>query len=234
MLNKNALQRELNSGLSLSEICERDGLVYANVYYWCKKNGVKISRANNGKSSKTLSSRKKSCVFNDSHKDELFDLYITQQLPLSEISARFSTTDATVAATLRRFGIPVRLKNGKDHKVKPTQPKSVLEQLYITQQLSTHEIAKLLGYKHHGQVVEEMKYYNIDRRSYREAGTLLYEKHPEKRDLHRDQFYAGITGPKKMAVTSLEQKFMDWAVNSVLSLSISFKLERTGIDTIFV
>lgn len=226
MLNKDNIQNDLNSGLSLSEICNRDGLVYANVYYWCKKNGVQLSRASNGKSSSTHVSRKYSRAISENDKELLRDMYLVQNLPISVISKHFNTSDATVAATMRRFGIPVKLKNGKYEKTTPSQPKHVLEQLYINQQLSTHEIAKLLGYRHHGQVVEEMKYYNIDRRSYKDAGALLYEKHPEKRDLHREQFYAGITGPKSSNITSLERKFMDWAVTNGVDFEYQFQIRK--------
>lgn len=226
MFNKDVVQQELNSGLSLSEICDRDGLSYSRAYYWCKKNEVAVSRANNGKSATTLGSRRGSRVFCEVHKDVLYQMYVTEQRSLGEIAKHFSTTEATVAASLRRFDIPVKLKNGKYNKVKPTQSKAVLEQLYINQYLSTHEIAKLLGYKHHGQVVEEMKYYNIDRLSYSDAGILLYQKHPDKRELHRDQFYAGITGPKNNTTTSLEQTFIDWAVSNHIKFVYQFQIRK--------
>lgn len=226
MLNKESIQRDIDSGLSLSEICKRDNLVYANAYRWCKRQGILLSRASNGKSRTTAISRKRGRVFSETDKDLLYDLYVVQRLPLSVISKRFNTSDATVAATLRRFDIPVKLKNGRHEKVKPSYSKQVLTQLYVEQKLSTHEIAKLLGYKHHGQVVEDMKYHNIERRSYKEAGVLLYEKHPEKREVHRNQLYAGITGPKTNAITSLEQTFMSWAQQNRIDFVYQFQIRK--------
>jgi hypothetical protein len=40
MLDKMKIQSDIISGMSLREICKRDGLVYARVYYWCKRNDV--------------------------------------------------------------------------------------------------------------------------------------------------------------------------------------------------
>ena len=226
MFDKDELQRDIDSGLSLREICTRGSIKYSRAYYWCRRNAIRISRDSNGKSIATLKSRKNNIVIGEESKEQLYDMYVTQQKPLSYISKQFSTTNVTVAAALRRFGIRVRLQNGKYEKVKPVYSKDVLEQLYVIKKLSTHEIAALLDYKHHGQVVEDMKYYNINRRSYREAGVLLYIKRPEKRQLHRDQFYAGITGPKQTATTSLEQQFIDWAAINNIKIIYQFQIRK--------
>jgi very-short-patch-repair endonuclease/transposase len=226
MFDKTKIQEMLEQGFSLAEICSIHNCNYHKVYRWCKNNEVLLSRANNGKSLTVTQARAKARAIPDSDRDLLRQMYVDQDMSLADIAAHFKTTSATVAATLRRFNIPVKLQNGKYQKTKPTQPRSVLEQLYITNQLSTHEIASLLGYKHHGQVVEELKYYNIDRRNYKEAGALLYKKRPEKRQLHREQFYAGITGPKHQTLTSLEQKFIDWADTNNIAYVYQFQIRK--------
>lgn len=224
MFDKREIAQRLSQGLSLAEICKMHGWSYSRVYYWCKQNNIKISRSSNGKSSATLNARQMQRVFTNDDKDTLFTLYVTDGLSAAQIAKRFNTTAATVTATLRSFNIPVKLKNGKYSKVTPTTPKHILEQLYITQHLSAQEIADLLGYKHHGQVIEEMKFYSIPRRTYQEAGALLYQKRPEKRNLHREQFYAGVTGPKQATITSLEKKFMDWATNNGIKFTYQFQI----------
>jgi len=57
MLNKEYIQKMLNQGKSLLELCEENKWNYHNTYYWCKKNKIILSRKNNGKSAKTISAR---------------------------------------------------------------------------------------------------------------------------------------------------------------------------------
>lgn len=226
MLDKQQV-RKLNMGhASLREICVNNDINYHRAYYWCKKRNVSLSRKHNGKSKATLCARKRSRIFNETQKNQLLKLYIHDNKSVHDIATKFSTSGATVAAALRRMDIPVKLTNGKYEKRTPKYDKKTLVDLYEKQELSCHEISCLLDYKHHGEVVEDLKFYNINRRSYKEAGKLLYKKHPEKRDLHRKQFYAGITGPRTNEITSLEKTFINWAEHNNIPFTFQFQIRK--------
>lgn len=227
MFDKNYIEKELENGLSLSEIATKSNFIYYKLYYWCKKNNINISRKTNGKSNTTLKARKKSLKIKNNDAKLLKELYIDKGWSVHKIGNYFNTTGATVTSALRRFKIPVKLSSGKFERRSPSFDKKTLYHLYVEKGLSMQEITDLLGYKNHGIVNEDLKYYNIPRRTYKEAGECLYEKHPEKRDLHRNQFYEGITGPRKDKVTSLENEFMNWAKNNEIDFIYQFQIRKT-------
>ena len=141
---------------SLLEICKDRQWKYSTTYYVCKKNGISLSRKRNGKSTSTRIARKQQRRIPDD-KVLLTQLYVTERKTLQQIGDMFETTRATVSAALRRNGISVRLKNGKAELKKPTRSKEVLTLLYWNLKLSLQEICERLGYKHHGEVCEELK-----------------------------------------------------------------------------
>lgn len=224
MLSVSELSELLND-YSLREICNHRNLSYSKLYRFCKKHNIEVTRKNNGKSRKTLLARKQRRKIPDDY-DLLYDLYVTQGLGLKEIASMYNTTKATVSAALKRNNIKVKFTNGKYEKRTPKYSKDKLILLYEELNLSLQEIADRLDYKHHGEVCEDFKYYNIKRRSYKQAGALLYEKHPEKKDLHRKQFYQGTTGPKENVVTSLEQAFIDWADSKDINYVFQFQIRK--------
>ncbi|MGZ5551919.1 MAG: hypothetical protein ACXWE7_14145, partial [Nitrososphaeraceae archaeon] len=174
MFNQDVIRVGIKEGRSLMEICDEYGYIYHRVYYWCKRNGLNVSKDNNGKSSRTKNARKKQLKVDTVEKiEQLQKLYIQENKSVHEIAKMFNTTGATVAASLRRAGIPVKLQNGQFIKKRPKYSKNVLTELYINKQLSAYEISDLLNYKNHGAVVEDLKFYNIERRTYKEAGKLL-------------------------------------------------------------
>lgn len=218
----------LEQGESLMAICEKHGLDYYRMYYGLKKIGCPyLTTDNNGKSEASLEARAEVRKVVD--KEELDQLYTVDGLTVYEIAKIYDTTPTTVAASLRRFNIPVRLKNGKYAITAPRLRYNTLFMEYHTNGLSGLEIAAKYNniYANHGNVIEDLKRYNILRRTYKQAGTLLYEKHPEKRELHRIQLYSRITGRRYNRVTCIEQSFMDWANEVGLEYDFQFQITPT-------
>jgi len=154
-------------------------------------------------------------------------MYLTENKSVHDIATVFNTTGTTIAATLRRNKISVKLTNGKFTKKQPKYNYQTLYTLYIIKKLSSYEIANLLNYQHHSDIIEDLKFYNIPRRSYIEADKILYEKHPEKKELFRKYFYEGVTGPTSNKMTSLEKIFVDWANEHKITFTHQFQLRST-------
>ena len=225
MLNKQEIVDLISLGKNLTEIAQMLDYPYPNLYYFIRKQGIEyLGRENNGKSASTLKARRKCRKIPD--RDMLHDLYVTKRLSMGKIAKQLNTTSATVLAALKEFNIPSRLKNGLDEYKAPIHSKQTLESMYITKGLSMQEIADLLGYKSHGLVQQDLKYYGIASRTYKEAGKLLYEKRPEKRELHRTQFYDGTTGPKQNVPTWIERAFVQWASDNNLDIIHQFQIRK--------
>lgn len=227
MDKKEELLKLLEQGMSLMEICELYNLNYANTYYFCKKNGFALSRKSNGKSKTTLKSRLKSRKINISELEKIKELYLVDDMTSKSIAKMYKVSQVTLLEFMRTNGIPIKLKNGKYEKRTPIFSKNQLEALYFEENLSLFEIAERLGYPNSASVAEDFKIYNIERRSYKEAGQLLYAKRPEKRELHRQQFYTGITGPKTTKISSLEKKFIEWAISQSVEYVHQFQIRST-------
>lgn len=212
-------------GLSVREIAEKLNKKYHTIYAAIKKhNLMKVSYANNGKSEATLKARKKARKLT---KQQVERMYITQKMSMQEIADKTGVEQATVLNTLRRYNIPTRLHNGQENLKKAAYPKKVLEKLYLDKQLSMQEIADLLDYKHHGEVQQDLIRHNIPTRNYKEAGKVLYEKRPEKRELHRRQFYERIaTNPEffNKGPTNLEFEFIKWAERNNIEYEEQFQI----------
>lgn len=226
MFEKEEIVNLLKAGYSLSEIAKEKNEKYHKLYYWCKRNNITISRASNGKSKSTLFARRKNRKISNSDYEMIIDMYINRNLSGNEIAKILNVSAATFSASLRREGFAVKLKSGEFNRKEPLHSKNTLESLYRDMKLSTYEICKLLNYPHHGAVVEDMKYYNIPRRNYKDAGNNLYDKHPEKKELHRKQFYEGITGPKNVDITSIEKRFMEWAEARGIKYKLQFQIRK--------
>lgn len=198
---------------SVGDIAEHLSLSYHQVYLYYKKiNPNAISRQTNGKSPKAKQAYVTKIKITDEQQEMLYDLYVTQDKPVREISKIMNITDATTCAALRRFNIPVKRKSGTYDEYQPLFGKEQLTTLYWELGKSLQEISDLLGYVNHGQVYYDFKMQNIPLRTYKEAGKLLYIKHPEKREIHRQHFYIRIQkGMYDSPPTWIERKFMDWA-----------------------
>ncbi len=73
--------------------------------------------------------------------EELYEFYVTQGKAISALSLHYGVSKTTISHWLERAGVRPR-KRGK----RPLRPEhSILFDLYITQSLSTYEIATKLG-----------------------------------------------------------------------------------------
>lgn len=225
----NKLTDLLQSNMSISEIAKMLTIPYMQLYYFINKAPELkhySSIKNNGKSKTTLNARAKSKVTMD--ETLLVDLYCNQQMSSAQIAKVFNTTTVTVLSRLRELGITINLTNGKQQHLPPIQSKETLEDLYISKQLSMMEIKELLHYDHHGDVQQDLLKHGIKTRTYKEAGALLYIKHPEKRELHRIQAYERINSGKWgiQRITDIEQAFIDWANKNNIPFIYQFQIHR--------
>lgn len=225
MLQRTKVQQLLDEGLNIAEVATELQTPYHKLYRFIRDNNIKYNgRENNGKSNNTLHARSNQRKLND--KDRLYQMYITNNMSLQQIAEHYDTTKATVSSALKRFDIPVRLTNGSYEIKAPRHTRQLLEKLYVEDKLSLEEIATLLGYTNSASVKYDFQKHGIGTRDYQQAGYWLYQKHPEKRELHRKQFYAGITGPRRDKITSLEQSFIDWANSKNIDIIRNFQIRR--------
>jgi very-short-patch-repair endonuclease/DNA-binding CsgD family transcriptional regulator len=207
---------KLSKNHSIQEISEILNTSYSVLYKLVKEKGIKtkVTRRNNSK-------RK------IQNKEELYRLYINEGKSMKEISEYYNTTPATVLHALNRFGISTRLQNGKDEINEPKHSKETLENLYYKEKKSLHEIAKILDYPHGSYVKIDMEKHGIERRNYKEAGAVLYEQHPEKIELHREQLYDRITNfGNYHKDTWIELYFKEWCNSKDIGFIHQFQIEK--------
>lgn len=217
----------LQSKVSISEIAKMWNIPYMQLYYFINRTPELkqfSSVKNNGKSKTTLNARAKSRVKLDEHL--IVELYCNQHISSAQIAKQFNTTNVTILSRLRELGVNINLTNGKTTYVPPIHPKDILEELYISKQLSMMEIKELLQYDNHGHVQQDLLKHGIKPRTYKEAGALLYIKRPEKRELHRIQAYERINAGKwgTQRITDIEQLFMDWANRNNIPFVYQFQI----------
>lgn len=78
-------------------------------------------------------------------KEILEDLYLIQQLSVSEISDKYGCHRDTVRKALKRFGVPMR---GTTVMPLTYSQRQELMKLYVEQGLSTRQVGKILGLSH--------------------------------------------------------------------------------------
>lgn len=133
----------------------------------------------------------------------LEDLYLDQGCTCRQIADHcgYASTSAIVRA-LERAGIPTRNSRKRPHI--PTQPREVLETLYIAQGLSTRAIAAEVGYNSHGQVMLDLKSYGIPLRP--RAGprprTVLALTEEFLRDRYCDKGWSAVRIAKETGCTA--------------------------------
>ena len=133
----------------------------------------------------------------------------------------------------------LRQNNGKSLQCKKAQKRQIkfhinkkeLRNLYWNQQLDLYEIAK----QYHispATVFNWMKKYNIPTRSKTQAATLMYTKHPEIREKHRENANNGITGVfikgKNYSNTRIEMIFSNWCDHNNIKYERQFKINNKG------
>lgn len=107
---------------------------------------------------------------------DLTDLYWNKGLALREIGEMFGVTEPSVLNAMKVKRIPRRtisVTNENRRSLKTLEPKA-LRDLYWEKKLSTNEISRILNASS-GVILNEMKRFNIPRRTGSEASKLAYE-----------------------------------------------------------
>jgi DNA-binding CsgD family transcriptional regulator len=73
-----------------------------------------------------------------------YDLYLGNNLSLSQIAKKIGYSSATIDAQLRRLGLPKRTRGGANNIAKYKRLLHLMDQRYVYQQTSS-QLAKLLG-----------------------------------------------------------------------------------------
>ncbi len=117
--------------------------------------------------------------------EELWELYVTQELSSTEIASMHGCHSQTIINRLREYRIPVRsrgeaalLKRGENALHQGVNiPEEELRELYEVQKLSTINIGEIYGCSHR-TVLNKMAEYGIESRTISEAMALV-EGHPK-------------------------------------------------------
>lgn len=96
-------------------------------------------------------------------KQTLTELYENQRLSIAQVALRFNCTGRPIHRLLKKYRI--RIRTVSQAKQKYSIPKNELKNLYVTQKLSTDQIATRFGCNHI-TVVNRMKKYGIKSRGH--------------------------------------------------------------------
>lgn len=94
-------------------------------------------------------------------RNELYDLYITEELNTMECSKILNCSAMTIWHRLREFNIPLRFEHLDIEK-------NALVEFYVERRLSIEKISKILGYSS-GRILRSLKKFGIPRRTLSEA-----------------------------------------------------------------
>jgi DNA-binding CsgD family transcriptional regulator len=110
-------------------------------------------------------------LFKDSvSREELYDLYVVKHKTLKEIGSIFSVSPSAISVAMKHHGIPKRdNKSAQKSPIQDKLPAEVLYDLYINQNKSTAEIARIHDLSGHSTVVKLLKKYGIEVRTSAEA-----------------------------------------------------------------
>ena len=199
--------------LKTNNVTETAGILqisYANLYAYIRKNNIEyVGVEGNGKSQKSLQAHKNDRKLDLADLDAIYDLYLNDQ-SLYDIAQKYNVTNATVSSFFKRGGKKVKYTSGSFEYTEPKLSKDELIDLYYNQQLSLSIIAKQYNYLNVATVKADMVVHGVERRNYQQAGAVLFERQPELRQLHRENFYKNLElyGTKS---TWIENAFADWA-----------------------
>ena len=214
---------ELLKTNNIAEAAEILQIRYANLYAYIRKNNIEyVGIEGNGKNQKSLKSHENDCKLGVGDLEIMYDLYLNGQT-LNDIAQLYDVTNVTVSSFFKKYGKKIKYTSGLFEYPEPKLSKDVLIDLYYNQQLSLSIIAKQYSYTNIASVKEEMVMYGIERRDYKQAGAVLFERQPELRQLHRENFYKNLElyGTKP---TWIESAFADWAYDNNLEVTPEFQI----------
>jgi transposase len=162
----------------IKEIAERFNVSYYVVNRWLKKFNIPRRRTFSEEHRKKIgqASRKFKCS-----RDELYDLYWVQKLPVKDIAKKYGVAPITVLTWIKAYQIPLRgrvwndqqRKRQSEAKTKFKVTKEELFNLYVIEQKSTTEIARIFGVGAE-TVRKRLEEYGIQRRSRSERMKILF------------------------------------------------------------
>ncbi len=165
-----------------------------------------------------------------SDKDWLYQKYITEQLSTVEIAKEINVNPSSVLRCLRKFNIKIRSsssaakkrKGKRQLKAEKLNDKDWLYQKYITEQLTSYQIAKLAN-SNQKSVFTALKRYKIKSRNYSEAGKLReYESSFEH--LNNKEWLYEYYVTKKMSLQQISE------IVGCSSFNVGQYLKKYNID----
>ena len=185
-------------------------LKYMDLYNYCKRENIPLSRNMNGKSKASIKFGENNKLFTpllNGKEQEISSLYLDHKLSLADIATLHNTTASTVMAFLKKLGVKLRLRNGEDAYIENPFSYDDLYRLYHIEKLSTYQIADMFGYTCHARIVHFMKQHDIPRRNLKDAGKNCATMRPDVREKWIETIKATASGnPSKV-----ELRFASWA-----------------------
>jgi transposase len=159
--------------LPVKKIAEKFNVSQGAIYQWLKKFDIPIKRGALSEEHKQKISQ--SVIKFKCSKEELYNLYWIQKLPIKEIAKKLNVCTATVKRWLKIYQIPLRgrlfSEQGKEKlsqiKTKFKITKDELFKLYVIERKSSYEIATIFGVSEQ-TVLNWLKKYDIPRRNHSE------------------------------------------------------------------
>jgi transposase len=159
--------------LPTKEIAKKFNISQGAIYQWLKKFNIPIKRGSLSEEHKQKISQ--SIIKFKCPKEELYNLYWIQNLPIKEIAKKFNVCTATIKRWLKIYQIPLRgrlfSEQGKEKlrqiKTKFKITKDELFKLYVIERKSSYEIATIFGVSEQ-TVLNWLKKYDIPRRNHSE------------------------------------------------------------------
>lgn len=175
----------------------------------------------------------------DKRIDEIKNL-LENGFSAAEISKKLEYGYSSIYNAIKRNGLSHMIgieKNGKS-RTKRDHIKSIqkfdydtLHKEYIINGLNLYEIAEKYGMSASNVLIYAKKF-GIERRTKSEANKLLYEKHPELREVHRQNAYNGITGIHNKNFnrreSKIEKMFEEFCITNNIEYKKQYQINGKG------
>lgn len=195
--------------------------IYHTVYFYVRDIlKQRLPMRNNHKSSQDKRRAIHDSWLKFNNKEQLIQLYSVENKSMQKIAKEYGTTAATVLYALRRFEIPIRKKNGKAELNVPTISKEVLSDLYYNKQMSLADIAIAHELPNGTRIQQMMDYYELPRRSYSEAGKVMFVTKAD----YRQKILKGLRNYQFDNPSSLEKVFINWCKENNIQFEFQYQI----------
>lgn len=157
--------------------------------------------------------------------DELWSEYSSAGGSCHSLAKKYETTAATVMHELKRRGFPLKTKRGLLYEEIPGISREEIFDWYVNKKLSLKEIADRLKLPNSTRVQHIMKFYEIDRRTYKDAGKIMYETKPELKMKCTEHWR---TVNQNNFISSFEKRFMEWCNKCGLQYTRQYRINGEG------